>query len=113
MLRESGMEKCSMCQQRVQEGKLNAKQAGAPLVDGAIKTACQQSCPTNAIMFGDVNDENSEIAKWRNNERSYFMLEELGVKPTVSYLVKVRNQEEAILNEEKHNSADKHEEKHA
>jgi len=102
------MEKCSMCQQRLQAGKLEAKKAGAPIVDGSIRTACQQACPTNAIMFGDVNDENSEIAKWRANERNYFLLEDLGVKPTVSYLVKVRNQEEAIL-EAKHHGAEKHE----
>ena len=107
------MEKCSMCQQRLQAGKLEAKKAGAPIVDGSIKTACQQACPTNAIMFGDVNDENSEIAKWRNNERNYFLLEELGVKPTVSYMVKVRNQEEAMLHEEGgHHGGAKHEEKH-
>jgi MoCo/4Fe-4S cofactor protein with predicted Tat translocation signal len=114
------MEKCSMCQQRLQAGKLEAKKAGAPIVDGSIRTACQQACPTNAIMFGDVNDENSEISKWRANERNYFLLEDLGVKPTVSYLVKVRNQEEAIL-EAKHHGTEKHgdhkeektEEKHA
>ena len=66
-------------------------------------------------MFGDVNDEKSEIAKWRNDERNYFLLEELGVKPTVSYLVNVRNQEEAIHNEEKHeeHKEEKTEEKHA
>jgi molybdopterin-containing oxidoreductase family iron-sulfur binding subunit len=88
------MEKCSMCVQRIQEGKLDAKKSGAPLVDGTIKTACQQSCPTNAISFGDVNDENSEIAKIRAAEadgRNYVMLDELGVKPSVSYLTKVRN----------------------
>ena len=90
------MEKCSMCQQRLQAGKLVAKKAGTPLVDGSIKTACQQACPTNAIMFGDVNDEASEIAAWRNDDKNYFLLEEVGVKPTVSYLLKVRNQEEAI-----------------
>jgi Fe-S-cluster-containing dehydrogenase component len=90
------MEKCSMCVQRIQEGKLDAKKAEAPLVDGAIKTACQQGCPSNAIYFGDVNDTNSEIAKIRKAEekgRDYYMLEELGIKPTVSYLTKVRNVE--------------------
>ncbi len=106
------MEKCSMCQQRLQAGKLEAKKAGAPIVDGAIKTACQQACPTNAIMFGDLNDENSEIAKWRNDNRNYFLLEELGVKPTVSYMVKVRNQEEAMIHEEAHHGGANHEEKH-
>jgi molybdopterin-containing oxidoreductase family iron-sulfur binding subunit len=90
------MEKCSMCVQRLQAGKLVAKAAKMPIVDGAIKTACQQACPTNAIMFGDVNDEKSEVNTWRNDDKNYFLLEEVGVKPTVSYLLKVRNQEEAI-----------------
>ncbi|MDP2385053.1 MAG: TAT-variant-translocated molybdopterin oxidoreductase [Bacteroidota bacterium] len=91
------MEKCSMCAQRTQAGKLEAKKAGAPLVDGAIKMACQQSCPTNAIVFGDANDPNSEVSKLRADERNYYLLDELGVKPNVSYLVKVRNQEEEIV----------------
>lgn len=90
------MEKCSMCQQRLQAGKLEAKKAGQPIKDGAIKTACQQACPTNAISFGDLNDKESQVTKDRENERNYFLLEEVGIKPTVSYLVKVRNQEEKI-----------------
>lgn len=90
------MEKCSMCAQRLQAGKLVAKKSGMPLVDGSIKTACQQACPTNAIMFGDANDENSEITKWRNDDKNYVLLEEVGVKPTVSYLLKVRNVEEKV-----------------
>lgn len=106
------MEKCSMCQQRLQAGKLEAKKAGTALVDGSIKTACQQACPTNAIMFGDVNDENSEIAKWRNDSRHFYLLEEVGVKPTVSYMVKVRNQDEPMIEEGGHHGGAKHEEKH-
>jgi molybdopterin-containing oxidoreductase family iron-sulfur binding subunit len=94
------MEKCSMCQQRLQAGKLVAKKAGMPIVDGAIKTACQQACPTNAIMFGDVNDNESEVVKWREDDRNYLLLEDVGVKPTVSYLLKVRNQEETMLEKE-------------
>lgn len=104
------MEKCSMCQQRLQAGKLVAKAAKTPIVDGSIKTACQQACPTNAIMFGDANDENSEITKWRNDDKNYVLLEEVGIKPTVSYLVKVRNQEEEIHTHSEHTSV-KHEEK--
>jgi MoCo/4Fe-4S cofactor protein with predicted Tat translocation signal len=103
------MEKCSMCQQRLQAGKLVAKKKGVPLEDGLIKTACQQACPTNAIMFGDVNDEKSEVTKWREDDRNYLLLEEVGVKPTVSYMIKVRNQEEAIL--EKEEVVAKHENK--
>lgn len=102
------MEKCSMCQQRLQAGKLVAKKKGMPLEDGSIKTACQQACPTNAIMFGDLNDEKSEVVAWRNDDRNYLLLEELGVKPTVSYMIKVRNQDEKMLHEEHHGAA-KHE----
>jgi molybdopterin-containing oxidoreductase family iron-sulfur binding subunit len=99
-----------MCVQRLQAGKLEAKKAGTTLIDGSIKTACQQACPTNAIMFGDTNDEKSEVTTWRNSERNYVLLEEVGVKPTVSYMVKVRNQEEKILREENH-SEPKHDDK--
>ncbi len=91
------MEKCSMCVQRIQAGKLEAKKAERKLVDGDIRLACAQACPTNAIVFGDLNDDNSAIAKLRKeDERNYFILEEIGIKPTVSYLTKVRNCEETI-----------------
>ncbi|MFI5140728.1 MAG: TAT-variant-translocated molybdopterin oxidoreductase [Bacteroidia bacterium] len=105
------MEKCTMCVQRLQVGKLEAKKAGHPIKDGAIKTACQQACPTHAISFGDLNDKDSQVTKDRENERNYFLLEEVGIKPTVSYLVKVRNQEEKILLEaEEKEGAEGHEE---
>ena len=104
------IEKCSMCVQRLQAGKLVAKANKMPIVDGSIKTACQQACPTNAIMFGDLNDEASAINTWRKDDKNYLLLEEVGVKPTVSYLLKVRNQEEAIHHHEG-KAAAKHEEK--
>ena len=108
------MEKCSMCAQRTQEGKLKAKKAGKPLEDMSIKTACQQSCPTNAIVFGDANDEKAQVSGLRKDERNYYLLEELGVKPNISYLVKVRNQEEEIIWEvEEANSTPNHEKKEA
>lgn len=89
------MEKCSMCVQRIQAGKLEAKKAGVPVKDGDINTACAQSCPTNAIVFGDYNDKNSRINKfWDPKGRSYHLLEELNVQPNVFYLTKVRNSEE-------------------
>ncbi|MFL5764964.1 MAG: TAT-variant-translocated molybdopterin oxidoreductase [Bacteroidia bacterium] len=91
------MEKCSMCIQRIQAGKLEAKKAERKLVDSDINTACQQACPTNAIIFGDLNDDNSAVSILRKeDERNYFMLEEIGIKPTVSYLTKVRNAEEEM-----------------
>jgi molybdopterin-containing oxidoreductase family iron-sulfur binding subunit len=91
------MEKCTMCQQRLQAGKLEAKKAGQPLVDLAIKTACQAACSTDAIIFGDLNDPESMVSKERNDERSYFLLEDVGIKPSSSYKVKVRNQDEQII----------------
>ena len=88
------MEKCSMCVQRIQEGKLNAKRDARKINDGEIITACQQSCPTNAITFGNINDANSQVAKLSRDERKYHLLEEIDVQPTVFYLTKVRNSEE-------------------
>ncbi len=85
------MEKCSMCIQRIQEGRLDAKQKGNELKDGAVKLACQQSCPGDAIVFGDLNDPNSKIVKMLKNARKYRLLEELNINPRVNYMVKVRN----------------------
>lgn len=87
------IEKCSFCVQRIQEGKLTAKKEGRPLKDGDIKTACQQSCPTHAITFGDMNDPESEVSKLKKSERNYELLEMIHVIPSVSYLTKVRNRE--------------------
>jgi molybdopterin-containing oxidoreductase family iron-sulfur binding subunit len=88
------MEKCSFCVQRLQEGKLNAKKESRPVRDGEIRTACMQACPTHAIVFGNVNDTNSQIYNLRkkeNKNRVYYALEELHVLPNVNYLGKVRN----------------------
>jgi molybdopterin-containing oxidoreductase family iron-sulfur binding subunit len=85
------MEKCSMCVQRIQAGKLDAKLDKRKLKDGDIKVACQQTCPTNAIIFGDGNDPESEVSKALKSERTYYVLEEINVKPGVGYQTKVRN----------------------
>jgi Fe-S-cluster-containing dehydrogenase component len=88
------MEKCSMCVQRIQYGKLTAKLEQRRPVDGEIETACSQSCPADAILFGDMNDKDSRISKLLtadNKERAYHLLEEINVKPSVSYLTKIRN----------------------
>lgn len=87
------MEKCSLCVQRIQEGKLKAKKEGRKLADGEIQTACSQSCPTKAITIGDVNDSESMVAKQKENPRRYFLLEEVGIRPNVFYLTKIRNNE--------------------
>ncbi len=90
------IEKCSFCAQRLQESKLNAKKESRPMVDSDLKVACQQSCPTNAINFGNANDKNSAISKVRvdNPNRQFYVLEQLHVLPNVTYLAKVRNQDE-------------------
>jgi MoCo/4Fe-4S cofactor protein with predicted Tat translocation signal len=87
------MEKCSLCVQRIQEGKLDAKKAGAKVQDGAIQTACSSACPTNAITFGDHNDKDSLIAAERESDRSYRVIEEVGQDANVYYQMKVRNLE--------------------
>jgi len=89
------MEKCTMCIQRIQGGRLQAKIEKRPLKDLEIKTACQQTCPTNAIIFGDKNDPNSAVSKALGNERTYYVLQELNVQPGVGYQTKVRNTPEA------------------
>jgi MoCo/4Fe-4S cofactor protein with predicted Tat translocation signal len=85
------MEKCTMCIQRIQGGKLQAKIEKRPLRDLEIQTACQQTCPTNAIIFGDRNDPNSAVSKALGNERTYYVLQELNVQPGIGYQTKVRN----------------------
>ncbi len=89
------IEKCSMCIQEIQAGKLAAKKAGTPVQDGAIETACSAACGTGAIVFGDLNDKKSRVRTLATGDRSYHMLEEIGVKPNVNYLVKVRNEQGA------------------
>ena len=81
-----------MCVQRIQEKKLQAKIDGRPIADGEIKTACAQSCPANAIVFGDLLDPNSRISKLVKEDRSYNLLQELHTLPSVNYLTKVRNE---------------------
>ena len=85
------MEKCSMCQQRIQAGKTEAKRNGTTVLDGMIQTACAEACPTNAIVFGDLNDVTSKNAKRAGSVRSYHALEEIGIQPNIYYMTKVRN----------------------
>ncbi|MBI4349949.1 MAG: TAT-variant-translocated molybdopterin oxidoreductase [Elusimicrobia bacterium] len=85
------MEKCTFCVQRIQEAKFEAKRLGRPLQDGEIRPACAQSCPSQAIVFGDVNDPGSRISRLRKDPRHYRVLAELNVQPSVGYLVKVRS----------------------
>ena len=85
------VEKCSMCVQRIQEKKQLAKLEGRAIAEGEIKTACSQSCPGNAIVFGDLENPESRISKLFQDKRNYHLLGELHTLPSVGYLTKVRN----------------------
>jgi MoCo/4Fe-4S cofactor protein with predicted Tat translocation signal len=90
------IEKCSMCVHRIQDAKLTAKKERRRVTDGDVSVACSSSCPTNAITFGDMNDPESKISKLLAEERqgrAFHMLEEINVRPQVSYLTKVRNKD--------------------
>ena len=85
------MEKCSFCIQRIMEARSDAIKDGRPLKGSDVTTACQQACPTSAIVFGDANDPDSQVSKMRDHNLSYHVLEELNVKPNVTYVAKLRN----------------------
>ncbi len=86
------MEKCTFCTQRINEVKIAYKREGTDVIpDGKIVTACQQACPVGAIIFGDLNDKQSAVAKAHAEARSYVLLEEINVRPRVAYLAKIRN----------------------
>jgi molybdopterin-containing oxidoreductase family iron-sulfur binding subunit len=85
------MEKCSFCVQRLQDAKAEARRRGVPLEDGAARTACEQSCPAQAITFGDARDPDSRVAALLHDPRHFRVLEEINVRPSVGYLTLVRN----------------------
>jgi molybdopterin-containing oxidoreductase family iron-sulfur binding subunit len=85
------MEKCTYCTQRISKARIASERERRKIRDGEIVTACQQACPTHAIVFGDVNDENSAVAKSKRDPRNYSLLAELGTRPRTTYLALVRN----------------------
>ena len=88
------MEKCSFCIQRIREARAEATRSGDPkdkMPDGTVTTACMEVCPTGAIVFGDINDPDSEVSALARSPRAMKLLEMTGVKPAISYLTKVRN----------------------
>jgi Fe-S-cluster-containing dehydrogenase component len=85
------MEKCSYCVQRIQQAKISSKRDGRELRDGEIVSACAQACPAGAIVFGDLNDRESRVAKLREDKRSYDLLAFLNIKPRTHYMARIRN----------------------
>ncbi|RBP34382.1 quinol:cytochrome c oxidoreductase iron-sulfur protein precursor [Oceanihabitans sediminis] len=89
------MEKCSMCIQKTQKTILDAKREGREIKDGEFQTACSAACGNGAMVFGDINDKDSKVAKLREDKRKYHLLEYVGTQPNVLYHTKVRNTTEA------------------
>jgi MoCo/4Fe-4S cofactor protein with predicted Tat translocation signal len=85
------MEKCTYCVQRINSARIEAEKSNAPIHDGAIVTACEQACPTEAIVFGNANDKNSRVSKLKAQQRNYSLLGELNSRPRTTYLAAVRN----------------------
>ncbi len=96
------MEKCTYCVQRIQNVKIKAKNEGRNIADGEIQTACQQTCPTGAIRFGDLNDPGSDIAAQHGDQRAYSVLGELNNKPRTAYLARIKNTNPALAGVEEH-----------
>jgi Fe-S-cluster-containing dehydrogenase component len=85
------MEKCTYCVQRIQAAKIEAEKQDRPLRDGEIVTACQAVCPTEALVFGNINDPKSRVSRLKAQERNYSLLSTLNTRPRTTYLARVRN----------------------
>ena len=103
------MEKCTFCVQRIMKERQDAIQENRGVEGSNVKTACQEACPAYAIEFGNINDKESTIAKYRTHELGYSVLEEIKVLPNVTYMAKLRNIYEPLTtgDRKEHHSDDK------
>jgi len=85
------MEKCTYCVQRIERSRIDARVHKRAIADGELKTACQQGCPADAIVFGNLNDPKSRVSRLHADERRYDLLHEIGTRPRTAYLARVRN----------------------
>jgi molybdopterin-containing oxidoreductase family iron-sulfur binding subunit len=85
------MEKCTYCVQRIEHARIEARVKGRSIADGDIVTACQQACPTEAIVFGDLNQEGSRVTAMHDDARGYALLHDLGTRPRSLHLARVKN----------------------
>jgi Fe-S-cluster-containing dehydrogenase component len=85
------MEKCTFCVQRIERVRIDARSANRPMKGDDVTTACAQACPAGAIVFGDLNQRGSAVEQWSRDPRHYFVLHELGTRPRIAYLARVRN----------------------
>lgn len=92
------MEKCTYCVQRISRGRIDAEKENRPIKDGEVRTACQQACPAEAIVFGNLNDQSSEVAKRKKSPLDYSMLGKLNTRPRTTYLARIRNPVESATN---------------
>ncbi len=98
------MEKCTFCVQRIQNTKIQAKNHKRPIEDGEIKTACEQACPSGAIVFGDLNDKKSQVGAAQHKSRAYELLQELNNRPRVNYLARISNPHPELSTKDGHSS---------
>jgi molybdopterin-containing oxidoreductase family iron-sulfur binding subunit len=108
------MEKCTYCTQRIAAARIEAEKDQRDIRDGEILTACQSVCPTNAITFGDLNDQNSEVVKHKQDPRNYIVLNELNTQPRTTYLANLKNQNKdmpdykpPVVKEKEHKTGEK------
>ena len=90
------MEKCTYCVQRINQARIESKISGKPIKDGDVCIPCENACPSDAIVFGDINDPESQVSKYKASKLNYGILTDLNTRPRTTYLAAVRNPNPSI-----------------